>query len=156
MAITVYQTYTNSDADEFVWRCHWGITKVFKFWYWGHYTYAKLILTREANPDFKPISTPQNIRWKASSGNTELFKTLDSMLHGAGVTPICGSFFGDGQVPGYNVVDAQINYRVPKFLKSTFKLGATTLPGRVFCCFWHRTYWIHVLCFLDHQQSIKT
>ena len=34
--------------------------------------------------------------------------------------------FGDGIVPSFNVVDAQVNYRVPG-IKSTFKLGATNL-----------------------------
>ena len=34
--------------------------------------------------------------------------------------------FGDGEVPAYHVLDAQINFRVPS-LKSTFKAGATNL-----------------------------
>ncbi|NND52479.1 MAG: hypothetical protein HKN54_08730, partial [Flavobacteriaceae bacterium] len=36
--------------------------------------------------------------------------------------------FGDGNVPAYHTVDAQINLRVPS-LKSTFKAGATNVLG---------------------------
>lgn len=34
--------------------------------------------------------------------------------------------FGDGEIPAFNVLDAQVNYKIPS-LKSTFKLGATNL-----------------------------
>jgi len=36
--------------------------------------------------------------------------------------------FGNGIIPEFHVVDAQINYRVPS-IKSTFKLGANNLLG---------------------------
>ena len=35
---------------------------------------------------------------------------------------------GNGDVPSFNVLDAQINLRVPS-MKSTFKAGATNLLG---------------------------
>jgi len=36
--------------------------------------------------------------------------------------------FADGNVPAYQTIDAQINYRLPS-LKSTIKAGATNLLG---------------------------
>ena len=37
--------------------------------------------------------------------------------------------FGDGVVPEYHVVDAQINLTIPS-IKSIFKAGATNLTGK--------------------------
>ena len=37
--------------------------------------------------------------------------------------------FGNGVVPEFHVLDAQINLRVPS-LKSTFKIGGTNLTGK--------------------------
>ena len=36
--------------------------------------------------------------------------------------------FGDGEIPAYHTMDAQINYTIPS-LKSTLKAGATNLLG---------------------------
>lgn len=36
--------------------------------------------------------------------------------------------FGDGQVPSYSVLDAQVNITVPS-IKSNFKVGASNLLG---------------------------
>ena len=66
---------------------------------------------------------------KASFGNTRLFKNFgfntswtwsDSYFWEAS--------FGDGDVPSFNVVNAQINYTIPK-LKATIKGGATNILG---------------------------
>ena len=128
----VYQTYTNSDADVNSYGGAIGVsTKVFgNFDIGANYTYAKLDFDTEANPDFKTnFNTPEH-KVKASLGNTELFKNFGfNVAWRWSDTYLWEASFGDGQVPAYNVVDAQINYRVPKFLKSTFKLGATNITG---------------------------
>ena len=36
--------------------------------------------------------------------------------------------FGDGTIPSYHTLDAQINYTLPKW-KSNFKLGASNVLG---------------------------
>ena len=127
----VYQTYTNADEDIMSYGASIGLsTKVFNGFDFGlNYTYAKLDFDKNANSDFRTnFNTPEH-KVKASFGKTNLFKNFgfntswkwsDSYFWEAS--------FGDGYVPAYNVIDAQINYRIPS-LKSTFKLGATNLLG---------------------------
>lgn len=127
----VYQTYTNADEDIVSYGAAIGLSaKVFNGFDFGlNYTYAKLDFDENANSDFRTnFNTPEH-KVKASFGKTNLFKNFgfntswkwsDSYFWEAS--------FGDGNVPAYHVVDAQINYRIPS-LKSTFKLGATNLLG---------------------------
>lgn len=127
----VYQTYTNADEDIVSYGAAIGLSaKVFDSFDFGlNYTYAKLDFDENANSDFRTnFNTPEH-KVKASFGKTNLFKNFgfntswkwsDSYFWEAS--------FGDGNVPTYHVVDAQINYRIPS-LKSTFKLGATNLLG---------------------------
>jgi outer membrane receptor protein involved in Fe transport len=124
-----YQTYTNSDADVNSYGAAIQVSKkvLGGFDLSANYTYAKLDFDTEANPDFRTnFNTPEH-KVKMSFGKTELFKNFgfntswrwsDNFFWEAS--------FGDGEVPAYHVLDAQINYRVPS-LKSTFKLGATNL-----------------------------
>ena len=127
----VYQTYTNADEDIVSYGAAIGLSaKVFNGFDFGlNYTYTKLDFDENANSDFRTnFNTPEH-KVKASFGKTNLFKNFgfntswkwsDSYFWEAS--------FGDGNVPAYHVVDAQINYRIPS-LKSTFKLGATNLLG---------------------------
>jgi len=128
----VYQTYTNSDEKVNSYGAAIGVsTKVFgNFDLSGNYTYAKLDYDRESNPDFRTnFNTPEH-KVKAQFGNTELFKNFGfNVAWRWSDTFLWEASFGDGQVPAYHVLDAQINYRVPSFLKSTFKVGATNLTG---------------------------
>ncbi len=124
-----YQTYTNSDAEVNSYGAAIGVTtKLFGNYDLGmNYTYAKLDFDRTANPDFRTsFNTPEH-KVKASFGNTELFKNFgfnvawrwsDSFFWEAS--------FGDGNVPAFHVVDAQVNYTIPS-LKSTIKVGAANL-----------------------------
>ena len=127
----VYQTYTNADEDINSYGASIGIsTKIFNGFDFGlNYTYAKLDFDKNANSDFRTnFNTPEH-KVKASFGKTNLFKNFgfntswkwsDAFFWEAS--------FGNGNVPSYHVVDAQINYRIPS-LKSTLKLGATNLLG---------------------------
>ena len=124
-----YQTYTNADEDVSSYGAAVAVSaKVFDGFDLGlNYTFAKLDFDRRSNPDFRPqFNTPQH-KVKASFGKTELFKNFGfNVAWRWSDTFFWEASFGDGIVPSYNVVDAQINYRVPG-IKSTFKLGAANI-----------------------------
>lgn len=126
-----YQTYTNSDADVNSYGGSIGIsTKVFgNFDLGGSYTYTKQDFDQAAFPDFRTnFNTPEH-KTKVSFGNTELFKNFGfNAAWRWSDDYFWQAAFGDGDIPAYHVVDAQINYNVPS-LKSTFKVGATNLLG---------------------------
>lgn len=126
-----YSTYTNSQADVNSYGASIGLsTKVFKnFDLSGSYTYAKLDFDRVKFPDFATnFNTPEH-KFKASFGNTEVIKNVGfNINYRYSDDYFWEATFGNGLVPEYHVVDAQINLRVPSF-KSTFKAGATNLLG---------------------------
>ncbi len=127
----VYQAYTNSDVDIKSFGGTIGVdTKVFGNFDIGvNYTFTKQDFDENEDPDFRTnFNTPEH-KVKASFGNTRLFKNFgfntswtwsDSYFWEAS--------FGDGDVPSFNVVNAQINYTIPK-LKATIKGGATNILG---------------------------
>ncbi|MGB1309218.1 MAG: hypothetical protein ACPG6B_09925, partial [Oceanihabitans sp.] len=84
----------------------------------------------KANPDFETnFNTPEH-KFKATFGNTELFKNFGfNVSYRFSDDYFWQATFGDGVVPEFHTFDAQINYRIPK-LKSTFKLGGTNLTGK--------------------------
>jgi outer membrane receptor protein involved in Fe transport len=124
-----YQTYTNSDAEVNSYGAAVQVsTKILNgFDLSANYTWARLDFDVAANPDFRTnFNTPEH-KVKISFGKTELFKNFgfntawrwsDNFFWEAS--------FGDGEVPAYSVLDAQINYRIPS-LKTTLKVGATNL-----------------------------
>src|SRR5690606_1327497 len=127
----VYQTYTNSKADVNSYGGSIGLsTKVFgNFDLGGSYTYTKQDFDQAAFPDFKTsFNTPEH-KTKITFGNTDLFKNFGfNAAWRWSDNYFWQATFGDGQIPAYHVVDAQLNYRVPS-LKSSFKVGATNLLG---------------------------
>ncbi|WP_298497409.1 TonB-dependent receptor [uncultured Algibacter sp.] len=126
-----WSTYTNSQADVNSYGASIGLsTKVFgDFDLSGSYTYAKLDFDRVKYPDFTTnFNTPEH-KFKASFGNTELFENFGfNIAYRYSDDYFWEATFGNGLVPEYHVVDAQINLKVPSF-KSTFKAGATNLLG---------------------------
>ena len=126
-----WSTYTNSKADVNSYGASIGLsTKVFgDFDLSGSYTYAKLDFDRAKYPDFTTnFNTPEH-KFKASFGNTDLFENFGfNIAYRYSDDYFWEATFGNGLVPEYHVVDAQINLRVPSF-KSTFKAGATNLLG---------------------------
>ncbi len=126
-----YSTYTNSKADVNSYGASIGLsTKVFgDFDLSGSYTYAKLDFDRAKFPDFTTnFNTPEH-KFKASFGNTKVFKNFGfNIAYRYSDDYFWEATFGNGLVPEYHVVDAQINLRLPSF-KSTFKAGATNLLG---------------------------
>ncbi len=126
-----YQTYTNSEADVNSYGGSIGLgVKVFgNFDLGGSYTYTKQDFDQAAFPDFiTSFNTPEH-KTKVNFGNTDLFENFGFNVAWRWSDDYWWqATFGDGAIPAYNVLDAQINYRVPS-LKSTFKVGATNLLG---------------------------
>ncbi|MFD1062406.1 TonB-dependent receptor [Winogradskyella litorisediminis] len=124
-----YQTYTNSDADINSYGAAIQVSKkIFNgFDLSANYTYAKLDFDVDANPDFRTnFNTPEH-KVKVTFGKTDLFENFGfNVAWRWSDNYFWEASFGDGEVPAFNVLDAQINYTIPSF-KSTFKLGATNL-----------------------------
>src|SRR5690606_9988675 len=127
-----YNTYTNSEANVNSYGASIGLsTKVFgNFDLSGSYTYAKLDFDQNRYPDFVTnFNTPEH-KFKASFGNTNLFKNFGfNVAYRFSDDYYWESTFGDGLVSEYHVLDAQISYTMPSF-KSTFKIGGTNLTGK--------------------------
>ncbi|MBA6152125.1 TonB-dependent receptor [Gelidibacter maritimus] len=127
-----YQTYTNSKADVNSYGGSIGLsTKVFgNFDLGGSYTYTKQDFDQAAFPDFKTsFNTPEH-KVKVNFGNTELFKNFGfNTAWRWSDDYYWQATFGDGDIPAYHALDAQINFTVPS-LKSTFKAGATNVLGK--------------------------
>ena len=128
---TAFQTYTNSSADVSSYGANIGLnTRVAGFDLGVNYTYAKLDFDQAEDPDFSVgFNTPEH-KVKASFGHTNLlenfgfnvnFKWSDEFLWQASIA--------NAIVSERTVVDAQINYSVPK-IKSTFKIGGSNLGGK--------------------------
>ncbi len=126
-----YQTYTNSKANVNSYGGSIGLnTKVLgNFDLGGSYTYTQQDFDQNAFPDFRTnFNTPEH-KVKANFGNTDLFKNFGfNVAWRWSDTYYWQATFGDGQIPSYHSVDAQINYSVPS-IKSTFKLGASNVLG---------------------------
>jgi len=126
-----YSAYTNAEAKVNSYGASIGLsTKIFgDFDLGGSYTYSKLDFDRDKYPNFVTnFNTPEH-KFKATFGNTELFKNFGfNIAYRYSDDYYWEATFGDGLVPEFHVLDAQINLKVPSF-KSTFKVGATNLLG---------------------------
>lgn len=128
----VYQTYTNSKADVNSYGGSIGVsTKVFgNFDLGGSYTYTKQDFDQAAFPDFKTSFNTPDHKAKVSFGNTDLFKEFGfNVAWRWSNNYYWQATFGDGEIPAFNVLDAQLSYNVP-YIKSSFKVGATNLMGK--------------------------
>ncbi len=126
-----YSAYTNSEADVNSYGASLGLNmKVFgNFDLGGSYTFTKLDFDREANPDVMlNFNTPEH-KFKASFGNPEVFKNIGfNIAYRFSDDYFWEATFGEGLVPEFHTVDAQVNFRVPS-IKSEFKVGGTNLLG---------------------------
>lgn len=127
-----YSAYTNTDADVNSYGASLGLSmKVLgNFDLEGSYTYTKLDFDREANPDVMlNFNTPEH-KFKASFGNRQLFDNFGfNVSYRFSDDYFWEATFGNGVIPEFHVVDAQINYDVPS-IKSSFKLGGTNLTNK--------------------------
>ncbi len=126
-----YRAYTNTTEKVSSFGSSIGVTtKVLgNFDLGANYTFARLDFDRQANSDFQTtFNTPEH-KFKATFGNTELFKNFGfNVAWRWSDNYVWESPFITGEVPSYHVLDAQLNFKVPK-LKSLLKVGATNLLG---------------------------
>lgn len=126
----VIQTYTNSLGDVSSYGTSLGLeTRIGNFNIGANYTYAKLDFDQESDPDFRTsFNTPQH-KVKVSFGNTKLFENFGFNINARWSDDyFWESSAANAIVDSRTVVDAQINYSVPK-IKSTFKIGGANIGG---------------------------
>ncbi|MBF8149758.1 TonB-dependent receptor [Winogradskyella sp. F6397] len=126
-----YQTYNNSEADVNSYGGSIGLDiKVLGgFDLGGSYTYTKQDFDQAAFPDFiTSFNTPEH-KAKLSFGNTEVAKNLGfNVAWRWSDDYYWQATFGNGNIPAYHNIDAQLNFKIPA-LKSSLKVGATNLLG---------------------------
>jgi outer membrane receptor protein involved in Fe transport len=127
-----FQLYTNTDVKIQSLGVGIGLSKrMFGSYDFGiNYNYADFQFDQAKDPGFEAgFNTPKH-RVKASIGNEKLF---DNFGFNASVrwnnAYLWESTFADGMIDAATVVDAQINYGIPK-IKSLLKLGATNIGGK--------------------------
>ena len=128
----VFQLYNNSNVE--IKSLGFGIglaKKVYKDFEVGlNYNYAEFDFDIEKDPSFEAgFNTPKH-RVKASFGNEKLFKNFGFNVSGRWNSEyLWQSPMVDGMIESATVIDAQINYILPK-LNSTLKVGAANIGGR--------------------------
>ncbi len=130
--IRAFQLYTNTNVEIHSLGFGLGLAKkVYKDFEVGvNYNFAQFDFDQAANPSFEAgFNTPKH-RVKASFGNEKLFKNFGFNVSGRWNSEyLWQSTMVDGIIPSATVIDAQINYLIPK-LKSTLKIGAANIGGR--------------------------
>ncbi|PQJ21764.1 carboxypeptidase-like regulatory domain-containing protein [Tenacibaculum sp. SG-28] len=127
-----FSTYTNSAADISSYGASIGLnTKIFNGFNVGvNYTYAKFDFDQASDPDFEAgFNTPEH-KVKFQFGKQNVYKNLGFNVNLRWQDEFYWeSTFMDAQIDARTVLDAQINYSVPKW-KSNFKLGGANLTGQ--------------------------
>ena len=129
---TKYRMYTNAQTTVYNQGASLGLTYNFykTFTVSANASYAQLI-TNTNDALVAAFNTPKYIT-NVSFGNRELFKNF-----GFNVTWRWQDAFywqsplANGNVSAYNTIDAQVNYRIPKF-GATVKVGGTNLANNQF------------------------
>ncbi|PKV48470.1 outer membrane receptor protein involved in Fe transport [Aquimarina sp. MAR_2010_214] len=127
----VYQAYTNSDVDIKSFGATIGVnTRIPGDFDLGvNYTYAEQDFDKDKDPDFVTnFNTPKH-KVKATFGHANLFENFGfNASYRWSDSYFWEASFGNGNIPSFSVIDAQINYKIPK-LKTTLKVGATNIGG---------------------------
>ncbi len=126
----VYQAYTNSDVDIKSLGAIIGVnTKIHGFDIGVNYTFTEQDFDKDEDPDFRTnFNTPKH-KVKGTLGHTNVFKNFGfNTSYRWSDSYFWEAAFGDGNIPSFSVIDAQINYKIPK-LKTTLKAGATNIGG---------------------------
>ncbi|MCF6213753.1 MAG: TonB-dependent receptor [Flavobacteriaceae bacterium] len=129
---TVFQTYTNSTADISSYGLNIGLDTKFndKFNLGFNYTYAQFNFNQASDADFKAgFNTPQH-KLKVSFGSTNLFERVGFNINARWSDKyLWQASIANAMMPSRTVIDAQINYSIPK-MKSVFKIGGSNLGGK--------------------------
>ena len=128
----VFSTYTNSSADISSYGASIGVnTKVLNGFNIGlNYTYAKFDFDQASDPDFQAaFNTPEH-KFKFQVGKPDLFKNFGFNVNVRWQDEyMWESTFHNALIDSRTVLDAQVNYTIPK-LKSVVKLGGANLTGQ--------------------------
>ncbi|MBP1225860.1 TonB-dependent receptor domain-containing protein [Flavobacterium sp. 1355] len=128
----VYQLYTNSDVEIHSLGFGAGLSKkvIADFEVGVNYNYAQFDFDQKEDQSFEAgFNTPKH-RIKVSVGNEKLFKNFGFNVSGRWNSEYkWESSFADGIIKSATVIDAQVNYSIPK-LKSVVKLGAANIGGK--------------------------
>jgi outer membrane receptor protein involved in Fe transport len=128
----VFQLYTNTDVEIKSFGFGVGLSKkvIADFELGVNYNYAQFDFDQAKDPSFEAgFNTPKH-RVKVSLGNEKLFKNFGFNVSGRWNSEyLWQSSFADGVIESATVIDAQINYGIPK-LKSVLKLGAANIGGK--------------------------
>lgn len=130
--LRTFNLYTNSKSEITSVGVGVGVSKkVYKEFELGlSYNYADFDFDQSQDPSFEAgFNTPKH-RVKASLGNSKLFKNFGFNVNVRWTDEyLWQANFADGIVPETTVMDAQINYALPR-LKSVLKIGAANLFGK--------------------------
>lgn len=127
-----YQLYTNTDVEIKSLGFGIGISKkiIKNFEFGANYNYAEFNFDQAKDPSFEAgFNTPKH-RVKATLSNDKLLKNVGFNVSARWNNEyLWESSFADGMIESATVLDAQVNFSIPK-LKSTLKFGATNLFGK--------------------------
>lgn len=127
-----FQVYTNSPADISSYGATVGVdTKIMGNYSFGiNYTFAKFDFDQATDPDYEAgFNTPEH-KVKVSFGNTDVIENLGFNVNLRWSDEyFWESSFVNATVDARTVVDAQVNYTVPKW-KSVFKVGGANIGGK--------------------------
>lgn len=127
-----YQLYTNTALEIHSLGIGVGLSKrmLGAYDFGISYNYAHFDFDQAKDPGFEAgFNTPKH-RVKASVGNDSLFQNFGFNASVRWNSEyLWESTMADGMIESATVVDAQINYELPK-LKSVIKLGATNIAGK--------------------------
>ncbi len=127
-----FQLYTNTGVEIKSLGFGLGLAKkVYKDFEVGvNYNYAEFNFDQAQDPSFEAgFNTPKH-RVKASFGNEKLFENFGFNVSGRWNSEyLWQSTMADGMIKSATVIDAQVNYNLPK-LKSTIKIGAANIGGK--------------------------
>ncbi|RPE13992.1 TonB-dependent receptor [Chitinophaga lutea] len=125
---TRYRVYTNAKNTYDNYGASLGVTYNFhkKWTVAGNLNYNAIVENKEKDVFATGFNTPNWVS-NISFGNRELFKNFGfNVVWRWQNTFYWESPLANGDVPAYNTVDAQVNYRIPK-LKTTIKVGGANL-----------------------------
>jgi outer membrane receptor protein involved in Fe transport len=127
-----FQLYTNTGVEIKSLGFGLGLAKkVYQNFEVGvNYNYAEFNFDQAQDPSFEAgFNTPKH-RVKASFGNEKLFENFGFNVSGRWNSEyLWQSTMADGMIKSATVIDAQVNYNLPK-LKSTIKIGASNIGGK--------------------------
>lgn len=124
----VYQFATNSSNDVFTYGGTLGLNYYFKTYIASaNYTYSDIDSAGLAEDNIIPgFNTPKHKCNIGLDGNKVIRNFGFSVRYRWSDAFRWQSSFGDGDIPAYSTVDAQVNYEFPK-IKSTFRVGASNV-----------------------------